>query len=225
MASRWRQALIAGLVALATTGVGSTLAAQRGDFRRAEPRSGSGVGITIFAQPNFQGPNATFRDDVSDLRKVNMNDRVDSLRIGRGEVWEVCENINYKGRCRVFYEDQADLARNSWGGMISSLRRLNANGRRGGGLGEFPPLGARSRLVLFDDTDFRGRSFAVTDTTPTLRALANRARSAKVYGGAWDLCDGDRFGGRCVTVTDSVPDLARLGMRDRVSSARPVLRR
>jgi len=196
---------------------------QRGDSQRGDQRGIGGVGITIFAEPNFRGLNSNFRADVPNLLQYNMNDRVDSLRIARGEIWEVCQDKNYKGRCQVFSSDEADLGRVGWAGMISSLRRLRDDDRRFGARGDFPPLPPiRPRLVLFDDTGFRGHSFVVIDMTPALRALGNRARSAKVYGGVWELCDGDQFRGRCVTVTDSLPDLGRVGLRDKVSSARPV---
>jgi hypothetical protein len=138
-----------------------------------------------------------------------MHDRVDSLQVARGEIWEVCQDKNFKGRCQVFSADQADLGRIGWDGMISSLRRLRNDE-------------PRSRLVLFDDTGFRGHSFVVDDMTPSLRALGNRARSAKVYGGMWEICDGDRFRGHCETIIDGLPDLGRIGLRDRVSSARPL---
>jgi len=198
---------------------------QRGDSQRGDQRGTGEVGITIFAEPNFRGLSSTFRVDVPNLLEHSMNDRVDSLQIARGEIWEVCQDKNYNGRCRVFTADEADLGRVGWAGMISSLRRLRDNDRRGGARGDFgPPPPMRSRLVLFDDTGFRGRSFAVSDPAPALHALGNRARSAKVYGGAWEVCDGDQFRGRCVTVNGSVPDLGRIGLRDKVSSARPVRR-
>jgi beta/gamma crystallin len=245
--SRRRLILMTCLVAFASMFVTGIVAAQRGDPQRAvplrgDPRAMSAVGITVFVDANFGGPNANFRDDVPDIRKYNLNDRVDSLQIPRGEIWEVCVDINYKAGCQVFSADETDLARIGWGGRISSLRRV-ADARRGGGFGDgrgggfsdgrgggfsdgrggfqqFPPV--RGRLVLFDDFWFSGRSFIVTNMTPSLRALGNRARSAKVYGGAWELCDGDRFQGRCEIITDSMPDLGRLGLRDRVSSVRPV---
>jgi hypothetical protein len=213
------------LASIAATGL---VEAQRGDQRgdprgdqRGDQRGTGAVGITIYAEPGFRGQSANFRTDVSNLLQSNMNDRVDSLQVGRGEIWEVCQDKDFRGRCQVFSGDQADLGPIGWAGTISSLRRLRDDDRRGrGGFGPPPPM--RPRLVLFDDTGFRGRSFVVDTMTPTLRALSNRAGSAKVYGGAWELCDGAGFRGRCQTVGDSVPDLARIGLRDRVSSARPV---
>jgi len=226
MVSRLKLVVMLCLMAVPALFVHERVAAQRGDSRQSAQRSTGGIGITIFAQPEFRGQNATFRDNVPDLRRYNMNDRVDSLQIGRGETWEVCEDINYKGRCRVFTGDEPDLGRISWGGLVSSLRKLADNDRRGGGRDEFPPPGLiRSRLVLFDQTEFRGRSFVMSGTTPSFRELGNRARSAKVYGGSWELCDGPQFRGRCVTLNGSEPDLGRVGLRDKVSSARPLIGR
>jgi hypothetical protein len=239
MSSRLRFILTATLAfaGLVATGV---VSAQRGDPQGGNPqgaypqngypqngdqRGMGGFGITIFSDANFHGPNANFRINVPDLRKYNMNDRVDGLQIARGEVWEVCVDINYGGRCQVFSGDEADLNRVGWGGLISSFRKVQVqeNGGRGYGHGEtqpYPP--ARGRLVLYDGVWFGGRSLAVMDVTPALRGQGNRARSVKVYGGAWELCDGDQFRGHCATVTDSVPDLARIGLQYRISSARPV---
>ena len=103
---------------------------RREESRRDERRGVGGVGITLYADPNFRGDNANFREDVPDLREFNMNDKADSLQLGRGETWEACENVFFKGRCQVFSSDVADLRRVSWGGKISSLRRVRDGGRR-----------------------------------------------------------------------------------------------
>jgi hypothetical protein len=180
-------------------------------------------GITLFAEPNFRGLASSFHANVPDLRTYNMNDRVDSLQIGRGETWEVCEHINYEGRCQVFTASEPNLPRVSWGGTISSFRLLQDDGRGRYGRGPVPPYPpVTPRLVLFDEIGFRGQTFVVSNSTPSLRALSNRAGSVKTYGGGWQICDGESFTGRCVTVTNSEVDLGRLGLRDRVSSARPI---
>jgi hypothetical protein len=246
--SRLRFILIAVLAFAGLVATGA-VSAQRGDpqggsgqgsgqggyGQGGDQRGMGGFGITLFSDANFHGPNANFRIDVPDLRKYNMNDRVDGLQIARGETWEVCVDINYGGRCQVFSGDEGDLNRLGWGGLISSFRKVQAqaygqgrgqdNGGRGYGYGRgetqpYPPV--RNRLVLYDAVWFGGRSLAVMDMTPALRGYGNRARSVKVYGGAWELCDGDQFRGHCATVTDSVPDLARIGLQYRISSARPV---
>jgi len=236
VSSRMRLILVVIVATIVNMGVSAVAAAQRGnppdrgnnrgdEQRRGEQRGTGAVGITIFAEPGFRGLSANFRTDVPNLLSYNMNDRTDSLQIGRGEIWQVCQDKDYKGRCQVFSADEPDLVRIGWAGAISSMRRVSDDRRggfRGDQRGDFPPPPPmRPRLVLFDDTGFRGHSAVVTNMTSGLHVLGNRVRSAKVYGGAWELCDGDRFRGRCVTVTDSVPDLDRIGLRDRVSSARP----
>jgi len=232
------QFLLTAALALASATV---TFAQRGDPQRGAPppqteqrneaRPWGEVGITIFSDANFHGMNAHFRDDVPDLRRYNMNDRVDSIAIGRGETWEVCEHINYGGRCQVFSGDELDLAKLGWGGMVSSMRRVRGDeheygyGRGGNSYREYNRGGSpylQPRLVLFDHIGFSGQSYVVTGPQPVLRALNNRAGSVKVYGGAWQLCDGPNFTGRCFVVESTQTDLGRLLLRDRVSSVRPV---
>src|SRR5262245_16110979 len=83
-------------------------------------RPSAGIGLTVYVDPDFEGESATFREDVSNLQFVGLNDKVSSLRVARGEVWEVCENANFEGRCQVFSGDEPDLRRNKWSDIISS---------------------------------------------------------------------------------------------------------
>ena len=81
---------------------------------------------------------------------------------------------------------------------------------------------ARAGLVyVWRNRTLRGLGVSVSGTTPQLRGLGNRAGSVKIYGGSWELCDGNNFTGRCIVVSESVVDLARINLRDRVSSVRP----
>ncbi|MGH9380498.1 MAG: beta/gamma crystallin-related protein [Thermoanaerobaculia bacterium] len=58
--------------------------------------------------------------------------------------------------------------------------------------------------------------------TRLLIGFDDRARSVTIGRGVWELCEKVNFGGRCVTLDRSVSDLDAYGMRDRVSSVRPV---
>ena len=54
----------------------------------------------------FYGPKLSWEDcyvceDVYDLEPLGLNDKISSLRVGRGEQWEVCEESNFGGRCVV----------------------------------------------------------------------------------------------------------------------------
>src|SRR5687768_18103360 len=56
-----------------------------------QERQFGGVGLTVFADRDFRGRTATIREDMPNLQAIGLNDLVSSLRVGRGEQWEVCE--------------------------------------------------------------------------------------------------------------------------------------
>jgi hypothetical protein len=206
---RARAFLLAALLAVLTVPVAF---AQRGGDERL-----GGVGITVFSEINFTGTNATFRDDVPDLRKYNLNDRINSLRVARGEMWEGCENINYKGLCQVFSGEEDDLRQVRWNGKISSLRRIRDGGR--GGRGPFAPS-VQERIQLYERTNYRGNSRTVTNASASLGSFGDNVQSVRILAGEWEICERPRYGGRCQTIRGSVPDVRRLGF-DGVASVRP----
>lgn len=57
------------------------------------------AGITLYEAPNFQGANLALSDANSSLSRQNFNDRAASLIISSGN-WEVCEDVNFRGRCQ-----------------------------------------------------------------------------------------------------------------------------
>src|SRR5215475_1013932 len=121
------------------------------DVLSQDARLIGGVGLTVFADPDFQGQAASLRNDTPDFRRIGMNDIVSSLRVGTGEVWEVCEHINFRGRCIVVSGPVNNLHDTAWGDMISSARRVRGSVGGGGvrppGLTPLPPL--RSGIDLF----------------------------------------------------------------------------
>jgi len=182
----------------------------------AQSRAIGGVGINVFEDPEFRGQSATLRENVPDLRKYTLNDRISSLRVAAGEQWEGCIDIDYGGRCQVFSGAEPDLRRRSgWNDEISSLRRV----RRGARGGVPPPVG-RPQIVLYDRQAYRGSSRALSGPMSSLGSFGTHVRSVRIVGGRWELCEGTRWSDRCITVTDSVADVSRFGLRG-VSSARP----
>jgi hypothetical protein len=190
---------------------------------RAQPeRQIGGIGLTVFTDPGFRGNSATFREDVSNLQQVGLNDRVSSLRVARGEVWEVCEHANYQGRCQIVSGGESDLRGAGWNDIISSARRVRGGdgGRRGGGRGGgFPP--ARFRIELYSNPDFSGDRRQFTDEVSNLQFVEfnDRARSMRVFG-SWQICADANFQ-NCITVNGDSRDLARMGMTRKISSLRP----
>jgi hypothetical protein len=186
------------------------------------------VGITVFENPNYGGRNATFRDEVPNLSDYNLNDRVSSFRIARGESWEVCEHKDFGGRCTVFSGDEPDLSRVSWNDMITSLRPVRGRHDRDGRDRDRDRDGRdgrrryeEPRLILFERPDFRGRSREVTGTEDEISDFNDKAQSARAIG-RWELCEHKNFRGRCVTISGDVPDLESYRFRNKLTSARPI---
>lgn len=203
------RALVLLLASIATTLAPQPAAAQR-------ERQMGGVGITVFADEDFRGRNATFRDEVRDLQEFDLNDRISSLRVARGETWEVCEHDNFKGRCQIFSGDEPDLRDRRWNDIISSMRRV-----RGGGDGGRP--GGRFAIELFADRAFSGERRAFTGEVSNLQleGFNDRARSLRLPGSqSWEVCvDADYR--NCRVVNSDWSDLRQVGMDRRISSLRP----
>lgn len=189
-----------------------------------QERQFGGVGLTVFAEPEFRGESATFREDVPNLQSVGLNDRISSLRVARGELWEVCEHANYGGRCQVISGAETDLRENRWNDIISSVRRVRDNGRgngRGRGRGRGGPSGGG--LELFSEVGYSGERRLFSNEMANLQSIDfnDRARSLRVEGtGSWQICADANFQ-NCVIVDRDTFDLGRVGMTRRISSVRP----
>ena len=182
----------------------------------AQQRQVGGVGITVFADSNFRGKSATIRQQVSDLETLGLNDRISSIRVAPGEYWEVCENVNFKGRCVVVSGAESQLVPGEWDNIISSIRRV-ATGD------VVPPTpGSEPLLVLHDKISFGGNPMPFSSQSTNLADFSNRAQSVTITRGTWQFCDGANFTGECITLNKSVDDLANYGLSRRVSSIRPV---
>lgn len=195
----------------------------------AQRRQMEDVGLTVFADPGFRGESATFREDISNIQSVGLNDKISSLRVARGETWEVCEHANYAGRCKVFSGSESDLRTVGWNDLISSARRIRDNGRGGNGrVGNGRGRGGSSHgdLVLFADLRYTGdrRVFNAEVSNLQFVDFNDKARSLRIEGpGSWEICADANFQ-NCVVVNRDTADLARVGMSRRISSFRPVSR-
>ena len=103
----------------------------------------------------------------------------------------VYSDTNFRGRNATFRQDTPDLQ----------------------------PFGLNDR-ILYEDRGFGGRSYTATQSVPLLSSFNDRASSARVEGGVWEICDDRDYGGRCVSISSDVSDLASVGLRNRVSSVR-----
>ena len=184
-------------------------------------REMGGIGLTVWVDANYRGSNHTFRDDNPDLRSTGMANRISSLRTARGEVWEVCSEPRYAGRCQVFSGDESDLQRRGWNDTIASVRRVPQGGRGRGGGGIVPPR--PNTLELYAGTDYSGQRVTLAGASANFRRIDfnDRAMSLRVpRNQAWEICVHDDFDD-CRVVTEDIPDLNRLGISRVLSSARP----
>ena len=82
---------------------------------------------------------------------------------------------------------------------------------------------ALAQLTVWEWDGFRGHAFTASQTTPNLVQFGfnNRASSAIVERGRWEVCEHPGFAGRCVVLSPGqYPSLAAMGMNDRISSVR-----
>ena len=88
-------------------------------------------------------------------------------------------------------------------------------------------LPAAAEITLYGQEGFAGRSFSTEQPVRNLERanFANRASSAIVRGGRYEICDGRGFEGRCMVLRPGqYPSLEAMGMNDAVVSVRPVVR-
>ena len=91
--------------------------------RPDRPGDGWGGGrssIIVYEDSDYRGRSMSFNNEVRNLDRTGMNDRISSMRL-RGR-WEVCTDANFRGSCRVVSGDERNLASTGFNDRISSLR-------------------------------------------------------------------------------------------------------
>jgi hypothetical protein len=193
--------------------------------------------VTLYADSNFQGAAITVDRAVPDLRGARFNDRASSITV-RGGTWQLCDEGEYRGHCVTLgpgqYNQLSDMQLND---RISSLRPVRGDlaygeqpvyrdrdrdGRhdRRWNNGRWPE---RGQLILYEDSNFGGRSVRVDRDAATLdfAGFNDRASSIVVNAGRWQVCSDSEFRGNCrVLPPGQYANLAAMGLNDRVSSLR-----
>jgi uncharacterized protein YcfJ len=84
---------------------------------------------------------------------------------------------------------------------------------------------ATAQVTFYEDEGLHGRSFHSNGPVTNLDPLGfnDRASSAVVEGGSWQMCEDEGFSGRCVVLPPGRYDsLGPMGLERRISSLRPV---
>ena len=84
---------------------------------------------------------------------------------------------------------------------------------------------AAAQITLYEDEGFRGESYTADRPVWNFDSYGfnDRAQSIVVTSGRWEVCEHARFQGRCAVLRPGNYDsLDALGLRERISSVRPV---
>ncbi len=77
--------------------------------------------LELYAGTDFSGERLAVTGADADLRQANFSDRAMSLRVPRGQSWEICNNVNFDD-CRVVDRDVPNLEQLGLLRRISSVR-------------------------------------------------------------------------------------------------------
>ncbi|MGL4229909.1 MAG: beta/gamma crystallin-related protein [Casimicrobium sp.] len=136
-----------------------------------------------------------------------------SVRVGSG-IWEVCTGQNFMGECRRL--SPGDY-REVGGRGIDAILSVRDVTYAQSGVGYVAP-----KLQLYEGRQYRGRTLTLDQNVGDLgrAGFDDRASSAIVSGGTWEVCTEYNFRGRCQALPPgNYPDLGAQ-LDNRILSAR-----
>lgn len=179
--------------------------------------------VTFYQDDNFSGRAFTARDRVDDFRNVGFNDRASSA-IVTGHAWEVCEDVQFHGRCILLrpgsYPSLRAMGLND---RLSSAREADRNARYTDD--RYAPAPMPGEVTFYQNDYFRGRAFSAMGDVADFHRFGynDRASSVVVLGTNWEACERPGFSGRCLILRPGrYPNLGSMGFSDRISSVRQI---
>lgn len=153
--------------------------------------------VVAYRDSNFRGKSIVLGSDESDLRRVDMNDRITSYRVGTPG-----------------YGSGANWGGGGWGG----------GGNPGGGNWGRPPVPDRGGVCFYKSRNFEGDYFCsrVGDSASQVPSGTNdKISSIRIFGNAEVTVFRDiRYQGDSRAFDSNMPDLRRAGWNDLISSYR-----
>lgn len=170
--------------------------------------------VTLYGRDDFRGRSMTSAEPVRNLEREGFAGRASSVVV-RGGPYEFCDARGFEGRCVVLAP-----------GRYPSLAAIGLNDA----IVSFRPAAApqpSAEITLFGREGFEGRSFSTAEPVRNLERhdFNDRASSAIVRGGRFEICDSRAFEGNCrILRPGQYPSLAAMGLNDAITSVRPLAR-
>ncbi len=185
--------------------------------------------VTFYENSGFEGRSFTTGRTVNNLERFGFNDRASSavVRGNSTDRWEVCDDIRFGGRCVVLRRGEySSLSSMGMNDRVSSVRNVGRNAQIDDDrYAPAPVAPAPPEVTFFENDGYQGRSFTVNSPVVDLRrsSFNDRASSAVVRSGRWEVCDDASYRGRCVVLRPGqYSALSYMGLNNRVSSVRAV---
>jgi len=186
----------------------------------AGPGHGPGAGsrVDLFDGPRFEGRMFPINGPVANFPS-QLNDRAQSMIVYDG-YWEICENIDYRGRCQTYGPGRHP----NLGGMTSRASSIRPAADPGSGPGT-GGWGGGARALLYEGPNLSGRTYVINaEVLADLNGTGfnDRASSLRIEGGYWIFCSDGNFQGDCLTFgPGDYPTLPR-SLNNRISSGRRI---
>ncbi|NXX95176.1 EDSP protein, partial [Centropus bengalensis] len=158
--------------------------------------------IIIYEHANFQGYSKEFTSDIANLKDVDWNDCISSVKV-IGQPWVAYEHYNYTGRLLVFEEGNHDYVGKEMNDKITSLQLITEN-LHDPQITLYEHAGEATNLARGHDNDI--------------------ISSHKVQRGVWLLCEhSDGSGIRYIARQhEHLPHYGAINFNDKLSFLRPL---
>lgn len=150
--------------------------------------------IVLFEQPGFAGRSVELTQTMGHLDSSRFYTGAGAAVVYGGN-WRLCSDDSFRGECTELSPGQYDSL-GALNGRVSSAELL---ARAPIAIAPAPVAG---RVVLFDSSDFRGKSLVIDRASvPNLERMGfdDRTASMRIEQGTWTFCTDERFQGECRT--------------------------
>ena len=175
--------------------------------------------LVLYEYQGFVGRSLTLRGAAPNFNEVGFNDRAESVVVVSGS-WQVCTDAQFGGLCATITPGEYRQLDARFSGRLSSAREVGVAAQP---VGVPSGYGAPSGMIeFFEGQNFTGASVRLERDAANFGGTGfnDRASSAVVHGGTWDICNDADYRGTCRSlVPGRYADLG-YGMARNVSSAR-----